>query len=260
VKKWTQRNLAPWLREIVALMRIDSFQEPEALSDELTLPMPVYKLRFKSNQLNWAPLWNQRSASNAKVVGCLVGRQYAMARWLWGDASEPIAPELVETLREGLYQLEVEAGPGITEEIIGQIVEAREKGRADPSLIDYNVLVEPFATIVGKVLQRPLLEVSDFLEGFRLPVHRRATDNAVWAKSFLSSSIVDIMLRDWPLTGELKPLPRLCAHILERLPPRLQAGLKDERLKAAFKDTVRKLCNEIELPIGESGRPPKSRQ
>jgi len=35
VKKSAKRNFAPWLREIVALMRIDSFQEPESQDDEL---------------------------------------------------------------------------------------------------------------------------------------------------------------------------------------------------------------------------------
>ena len=189
MKKSAKGNFAPWLREIVSLMRIDSFQEPESQDGELARSDVHRRLEFKLGQLHWAPLWNQRAASDAKVVGCYVGREYAMGRWLWTEPSEPIPEAAMSALREGLHHLEVESGPGIADEMIGMMLAAREKVAADPSLINYDALTEPYATILKKVLERPLVEVAEFLDGFRLPVVRRAADNDVWAQAFIASSV-----------------------------------------------------------------------
>jgi len=58
-------------------MRIDQFQDPESQDDEVARSDVHRRIEFKINQLQWAPLWSQRAASDAKVVGCYVGRQYA---------------------------------------------------------------------------------------------------------------------------------------------------------------------------------------
>src|SRR5436190_14677834 len=109
-------------------MRIDHFQEPESQDDEVSRSDVHRRLEFKLGQLQWAPLWNQRAASDAKVVGCYVGREYAMGRWLWMEQpSEPMPEAAMSALRDGLHHLEVEAGPGIADEMIGMILADREK-------------------------------------------------------------------------------------------------------------------------------------
>lgn len=259
MKDSVRREFAPWLREIVALMRIDNFQEPESQDDELSRSEVHRRLEFKLGQFQWAPLWNQRGASDAKVVGCYVGREYAMGRWLWGEPSEPVLPAVMDALRDGFHHLEVEAGPGIAEEMIGMILAAREKAAADPSLIKTEALAEPYASILKKVLQRPLTEVAEFLDGFRLPVLRRAADNEIWAKAFAVSYACAVMYNDWPQIQEQKPLGKLCDYVLDRMPPRLSAGIRSsEQTLAAFQGSVRKLCNEVGLPTGEPGRPRKT--
>jgi hypothetical protein len=213
------------------------------------------------NQLQWAPLWSQRAASDAKVVGCYVGRQYAMGRWLWTEPSEPIREEALRALREGLHHLEVESGPGITEEIIDMIADARNKAAADPSLINTDAITEPYATIFKKVLVRPLSEVADFLDGFRLPVVRRAADNQMWGQAFITSYVCDVIYNDWPQIKREKPLARLCDYILERIPVRLSEGIRrNEEMLAAFRESVRKLCNEVGFSTGEVGRPRENRR
>lgn len=216
------------------------------------------RVEFKISQLQWAPLWNQRGASDVKVVGCYVGREYAMGRWLWTEPGEPIPKEQMAALREGLHHLEVEAGPGIAKEIMEMLATAREKAIADPSLINTDVLTEPYAAILKKVLVRPLNEVADFLDGFRLPVVRRAADNDVWAQSFIASYACGVIYNDWPQIAQEKPLARLCDYILERIPPRLSTGIRSSEEKlTAFRESVRKLCNELEFSTGEPGRPRK---
>lgn len=260
MKRRVDRNLAPWLREIVALMRMDGFQDPESQDDELARSDIHRRLEFKLGQFQWAPLWNQRGASDAKVVGCYVGREYAMARWLWTEPTEPMPPPVLDALRDGLHHLEVESGPGIAEEMIGMILAAREKAKADPSLIDLDALTEPYATILKKVLERPLIEVADFLDGFRLPVVRRAADNEIWARSFITSSVCAVIYNDWPQIQEQKPLATLCDYILDRIPPRLSSGIRsNEQSRAAFQESVRKLCNEVGFSTGELGRPKKTK-
>jgi hypothetical protein len=256
VKKSAKRNFAPWLREIVALMRIDSFQEPESQDDEFARSDVHRRLEFKLGQLQWAPLWNQRAASDAKVVGCYVGREYAMGRWLWTEPSEPIPEAAMSALRDGLHHLEVESGPGIADEIIGMILAAREKVAADPSLINYDALTEPYATILKKVLQRPLPEVAEFLDGFRLPVLRRAADNDVWAQAFIASYVCGVLYNDWPQIQHQKPLAKLCDYVLDRIPPRLSTSIRsNDQMLAAFHESVRKLCNEVGFSTGKPGRP-----
>jgi hypothetical protein len=256
VKKSIKRKFAPWMREIVALMRRDGFEEPESQDDELARSDVHRRLEFKLGQLQWAPLWNQRAASDAKVVGCYVGREYAMGRWLWTEPSEPIPEAAISALRDGLHHLEVESGPGIAEEMLEMIFAAREKVAADPSLIDYDALTEPYATILKKVLQRPLLEVADFLDGFRLPVLRRAADNDVWANAFITSYVCAVMYNDWPQIEQQRPLARLCDYILDRIPPRLSSGIrKNDQLLTAFRASVRSLCNEVGFSTGHPGRP-----
>ncbi len=254
------REFAPWLREIVALMRKGSLEEPESQDDELSRSEVHRRLEFKLGQFQWAPLWNQRRASDAKVVGCYVGREYAMARWLWTEPSEPIPVEAMQALRDGLHHLEVEAGPGIAEEMIEMILAERGKVQTDPSLIKFEALTEPYATILKKVLERPLSEVADFLDGFRLPVVRRAADNEVWARAFISASVCGVMFNDWPQIEEQKPLDRLCDYVLDRIAPRLSKGIRsNEEALAAFRESVRKLCNEVGFSTGKPGRPRKTK-
>ena len=66
MKKSVKRELAPWIREIVALMRVDNFQEPESQDDEVCRSDVHRRLEFKLGQFQWAPLWNQRGASMQK--------------------------------------------------------------------------------------------------------------------------------------------------------------------------------------------------
>jgi hypothetical protein len=241
-------------------MRVDQFELPEAQDDELSRSDVHRRLEFKLRQLQWAPLWSQRAASDAKVVGCYVGREYAMARWLWTEPSEPIREEAITALRDGLHHLEVEAGPGIAEEIMQMIFDARNKAIADPSLVDTDALTEPYATIFKKVLVRPLSEVADFLDGFRLPVVRRAADNEVWGQAFIASFVCQVIYNDWPQITREKPLTRLCDYILERIPVRLSEGIRsNEEILTAFRESVRKLCNEIGFSTGKAGRPRESR-
>lgn len=242
-------------------MRVDQFELPESQDDELSRADVHRRLEFKLTQLQWAPLWSQRAASDAKVVGCYVGREYAMGRWLWTEPSEPIREEAMRALRDGLHHLEVESGPGIAEEIIQMIADARNKAAADPSLINMDVLTEPYATILKKVLVRPLSEVADFLDGFRLPVIRRAADNQVWGQAFIASYVCQIIYNDWPQIKREKPLAKLCEYILERIPVRLSEGIRsNEQMLNAFHESVRKLCNEVGFSTGEAGRPRKKRR
>jgi hypothetical protein len=242
-------------------MRIEQFELPEAQDDESSRSDVHRRLEFKLNQLQWAPLWSQRAASDAKVVGCYVGRHYAMGRWMWTEPSEPIREEAIRALRDGLHHLEVEAGPGITEEILQMIAHGREKAAADPSLINTDILTEPYASIFKKVLVRPLNEVADFLDGFRLPVVRRAADNQAWGQAFITSYVCQVIYNDWPQITREKPLARLCDYILERIPLRLSEGIRsNEEMLAAFRESVRKLCNEVRFSTGKPGRPPEKRR
>ena len=259
MKNSCKRNFAPWLREIVALMRVDKFEEPESQDNELSRSDIHRRLEFKLHQLAWAPLWNQRSASDAKVVGCYAGREYAMERWAWGEPSEPIRESVMTALRDGLHHLEVEAGPGIAEEMIGMIMAKREEVRADLSLVNRDALTEPYAGILKKVLERPLNEVADFLDGFRLPVLRRAADNDVWGQAFIASYTCAVLYNAWPEIQQEKPLSRLADCVLDRIPPRLSKGIRaNEESLAAFRDSLRKMCNEVGLSTGEPGRPRKT--
>jgi hypothetical protein len=259
MKKSVKRDFAPWIREIVALMRRDGFEEPESQDDELARSDTHRRLDFKLGQLQWAPLWNQRAASDAKVANCYVGREYAIGRWLWAEPSEPIPKAAMSALRDGLHHLEVESGPGIAEEMLDMIFATRENVAADPSLIDYDALTEPYATILKKVLQRPLAEVADFLDGFRLPVLRRAVDNDVWANSFIASYVCAVMYNDWPQIEQQRPLAKLCDYILDRIPPRLSIGIRNnDQLLTTFRASVRSLCNEVGFSTGEPGRPKKT--
>jgi hypothetical protein len=69
------------------------------------------------------------------------------------------------------------------------------------------------------------------------------------------------MYNDWPQITHQKPLARLCDYILERIPVRLSEGIcNDEQMLAAFRENVRKLCNEIGFSTGKAGRPRKKRR
>ena len=167
----------------------------------------------------------------------------------------------MRALRDGLHHLEVESGRGIAEEIIEMIADARKKAAADPSLINMDVLTEPYATIFKKVLVRPLSEVADFLDGFRFPVVRRAADNEVWGQTFITSYVCHVIYNDWPQIAQEKPLARLCEYILERIPVRLSEGIrKNDEMLTAFRESVRKLCNEVGFSTGGAGRPRKKRR
>ncbi|HMJ90397.1 MAG TPA: hypothetical protein VK530_11300 [Candidatus Acidoferrum sp.] len=140
------------------------------------------------------------------------------------------------------------------------ILAARETAKGDPSLINIDALTEPYATILKKVLERPLTEVAEFLDGFRLPIVRRATDNEVWARAFITSSVCAVIYNDWPQIQEQKPVSKLCEYILDRIPPRLSKGIRsNEQSRAAFQESVRKLCNEVGFSTGERGRPRKTK-
>ena len=192
----------------------------------------------------------------AKVIGCYVGREYAMGRWLWTKPSEPIPPAVMEALRDGLHHLEVEAGPGIADEMIEMILADRQRVAADPTLVKMDALTEPYAAIIKKVLERPLVEVAEFLDGFRLPVLRRAADNDIWANSFAMSYACAVMFSDWPQIQQQRPLRRLCDYVLDRMPPRLSKAIRgSEQTRAAFQGSLRKLCNEVGFPTGKPGRP-----
>jgi integrase len=142
---------------------------------------------------------------------------------------------------------------------IDMIMAAREKAAADPSLIKMDALTEPYASILKKVLERPLIDVAEFLDGLRLPVLRRAADNDVWANAFTLSYACAVMYNDWPQIEEQKPLRKLCDYVLDRMPPRLTAGIRNsEQTLAAFRGSVRKLCNEVGLSTGQPGQPRKT--
>jgi hypothetical protein len=252
-KKIRKRKLEPWLRKIVAIIHGPRLEVPETLVDEMQKPLWARKLAFLADQLDWVPLWSRHQANNAKVVGCYVGKHYAMDAWLRDQCKEGLPDYIVQTLRDGFHQLEVEMGAGEADELIAMYKEGISNPQSD-------TVISEITEIFPLLFKQPLADVIDFLEGFALAGRKRLQDNSVWATGFTRAHIYNIMRNNvWDVERQ-KPLAKLCAYILQRLPPRIRMLEKNESLLKAFQENVRETCNDIGLSTGPVGRTRKKRE
>jgi hypothetical protein len=248
--KKSKKSVSSWRGQIETMLaEIDGPRDPETAADEAAKPRWVSKLESVATESAWAALPMNRAWSEAKRLGCAVGREFVTRRWLVEQFNNGASLELENTIRESARDLEADLGPDLGEEMLEQL---RANLRDDPER----------NTALARILETAFLAsvegAADFFEGFASAVRKRADDDAVWAAICLRTSIYAVLQNNWQVVPDQRPLHVLCEFILLRIPTRLERGIRrDDKLLRAFHENVRKVCNTIGLPTGTRGRPRK---
>ena len=232
------------------LANIDGPQDPETAAAEAEIPDWLRKLREISTETAWAALPMNRSWSEAKRLGCTVGREFVMRNWFLEQFENGPSPQIETLVRDAARDLEPDLGAGIADDMIQQLQMIPRDDKERNSAL---------ARILALAFSASVNESADFFDGFSAAVRKRADDDEVWASICLRASIYAVLENNWQVIPDQKPLPALCDFILRRIPARIERRVRrDEMVRRAFGENVRKVCNMVGLPTGKTGRPRKN--
>ena len=232
------------------LAEVDGPHDPETIAEEQLKPPWVRKLERAFIESCWGPLPMNRAWSKAKRVGCAVGREFVMRKWVLEQFAAGLTAEFEAEIRHGLRDLEVDMGAGLADDLIESIRTERPNDSERHARL---------AEILTVAFAAPVKESADFFDGFTLAVRKRGENNDVWKSACQRASIYTVILNHWPEIPEQRPLKRLCEFILRHMSAPMERGVRGrELLQRAFEGDVRTVCNMAGLPTGKVGRQPRT--
>src|SRR5258708_1923767 len=97
-----RRERSEWISKVEGMLEhLDGPEEPEAGALEAQKPAWARKVAVMSQESVWGPLPMNRAWSDAKRLGCEVGREFVMRQWVLEQFASGNSADLETIVREG---------------------------------------------------------------------------------------------------------------------------------------------------------------